>query len=838
MTYSAGVFLIDQDSGNDTTRTTLTLCTASNPSGTIARINKTAHGLLTGAIVDLTAFSAWLNDAWRITVVDANNFDLDGAVWQATADTSGSVTPRGGWPKSDAWKTLTSGATAARIQPGDFVRIKKTSDPTSLGINGTWTNGPQQSTGTITSSTNATPIVITRASHGVSNGQTVIINGHTTNTNANGVWEAANVTANTFELKNADGTNSVGNGVGGATGTYRVVDSLRVMLASALTQNIACHGNQGASGAWTASANVTATVTTADNKEGGECCSLAIAAGFTTGLAAYKATGTLDLSGYQQLSFKIKQTAGTIGADGAVRLRLCSDAVGAVPVDTFDIPNLFALGNWVSFTVDKGSALGASIQSVAFYVVTDNGAQTFLLDNIIACKASSSADSLSLTSLIGKNSAGETFWPIASINGKRVMLDQTVNSRPTTGNAVLPRGYMGTTETVTAYKRETFKNRMTATQNPASNSIDFTLGDSGTEGNYIAVSGGWDTTNMTSQDGETWFDQQNGFGTAFSATGRSYFSFDKISAVRANQNLYTSACHDYSILNCHLNGATGAGWYSNQTSRVTLDIKAANCNGSYGLTTAPADTVTGTVGHVDGNFGIAGGALFGKDWDVTINKARNNALYGVQFELQSDNCVVRGLTTEGNVASGVSNTGGNQVLNKGGDNYLIGCTINESVEVTSSPYTNGRLWSVNHDGAANNDLCFVDGALVTRETSVRHVASGYAYTVDILTTIRTSFYPVEIELMRLAVAANTAVTIKWWMYRSASTITQSLVCKGGQLSGVAADVRSSVTVNATWEELTITFTPTEAGVVIITSETSGAVGQYGAFDEASSITQV
>lgn len=143
MAYTNGVFRIDLVSGSDTARTALTSCTASNPSGAITRINKTAHGLVTGAVVDLTGFTAWLNDAWKITVVDADNFDLDGATWQATADPSGTVTPRGGSSWSDAWLTIASGATPARHQPGDEIRFAKTAEPVSLGQTASFTSGSQ-----------------------------------------------------------------------------------------------------------------------------------------------------------------------------------------------------------------------------------------------------------------------------------------------------------------------------------------------------------------------------------------------------------------------------------------------------------------------------------------------------------------------------------------------------------------------------------------------------------------------------------------------------------------------------------------------------------------------
>ena len=50
----------------------------------------------------------------------------------------------------------------------------------------------------------------------------------------------------------------------------------------------------------------------------------------------------------------------------------------------------------------------------------------------------------------------------------------------------------------------------------------------------------------------------------------------------------------------------------------------------------------------------------------------------------------------------------------------------------------------------------------------------------------------------------------------ATNITGKLVCRGGQITGVSSDVVATKADDAdTWEELTIQFTPTEAGVVEI-----------------------
>jgi len=72
----------------------------------------------------------------------------------------------------------------------------------------------------ITSSTNATPTVLTVTSHGFATGDQVMVFGHTTNTAANGIYKVTVLTSSTFSLQTINnGTNVAGNGVGGATGT-------------------------------------------------------------------------------------------------------------------------------------------------------------------------------------------------------------------------------------------------------------------------------------------------------------------------------------------------------------------------------------------------------------------------------------------------------------------------------------------------------------------------------------------------------------------------------------------------------------------------------------------
>lgn len=266
MSYSNATFHVDDGSesgtpGSDAARLDLVGCTVSNPpSSVITRVNCVGHGLSTGAVVDLTGFDSWLNEPWKVTVFDADNFDLDGATWQATVDTSGTATPRGGSSWTDAWETISSGATSARIQPGDTIKVAKSGDPISIG-GAQWTDGPIGAEVDISSSTDATPIVITTSSsHGLNDGDYIRVYDHQTNIAANGTWRVANSTPNTFELVDAEtGTNSVGSGGGGGSdGKVRQINAQVVYLDTAQTITVDnCESNWSLVGGFISAISVT-----------------------------------------------------------------------------------------------------------------------------------------------------------------------------------------------------------------------------------------------------------------------------------------------------------------------------------------------------------------------------------------------------------------------------------------------------------------------------------------------------------------------------------------------------------------------------------------------------
>ncbi len=110
----------------------------------------------------------------------------------------------------------------------------------------------------VTSSTDATPIVVTANSHGFSTGDRVLIYGHTTNIAANGIYKITKVNANSFQLQDEfTGANIAGTGAGaGSSGVVvkappiMMVDTFRniviqVGTAGTATVNLKVAGSLG-----------------------------------------------------------------------------------------------------------------------------------------------------------------------------------------------------------------------------------------------------------------------------------------------------------------------------------------------------------------------------------------------------------------------------------------------------------------------------------------------------------------------------------------------------------------------------------------------------------------
>ncbi len=779
MAYTSATFYIDPQSGSDTARTALTSVAVANNGAGVVRCTKAAHGLVTGAVGTATLNYAGM---WKVNVIDANNFDLLDSVYStATALT---FTPVGGSSKADAWKTITPTTSMTGNVSDSTFRYMASPDPTLVG-NATWTQ-----------------------------------------------YSAA------------------------------------ITLASAVTANITVCDT-----VWTASANVTCSASTT-RKQGSFSAQQVVAGGFTTGIIAYFATGTLNLSAYQQVSFFIMNSIAV--AAGCLSLRLCSDTVGAVVVHTIAIPALAASGStWTRITVDTGGALNSAIASISLAAATDPGSITINLDNILACKAPSAADSLSLTSLIGKitnlywvtgttyavgdirkptsvnrngfcyrvtaqtsaSGVTEPTWPleygltvvdggvtwecydledtwlaISSINGTAVTLDNAANS--TTAQV---RGPVTPTETIATYKREPIGVAMQAAGSTSAN----TVSGAGTS-NYNVI-GGWDTTSMATQTGETWLSGQNGAGSVFRLTAAVPTSLDNISGVCSNIGLFSPMTNfSTPIRNCHFNNNTNGISCSFTALHLKVTGVCVSHSGSSGISHGSAALML-RLDRVSANSNIGSGILGQTNGDITEGYGRfinlkNNSSYGMSSTGALSDVYLYYLTSANNSSNTHSlDFNGNVRLKKA----LCSETNLNLGSGSASLDCNTHVFSHDHNRVVGSHYILGGkGCAITSATDRRHTASGYSWKFTYASNTSVGLSTGNNEFLAIAKVyclSGAPATVKAWLNRSSASIVGRITIRGGQIAGVPVDISDSLspTINTWVETAGLTFTPTEDGFVEI-----------------------
>jgi hypothetical protein len=589
---------------------------------------------------------------------------------------------------------------------------------------------------------------------------------------------------------------------------------------------------------------------------------------------------TLDLSGYQQVSFWVYANAAITA--NTLSLRLCTDTAGATSVHTIPIPSNNQASLWWPVTVDLGTNMNSAIKSVALYQDVDIAAVTVQIDNIIACKAVSSANSLSLTSLIGKvwnlnwaasttyaandirkptpqnrngfrykvtaggggnSGSTEPTWPleigatitdgaltwacddledtwygIQSINGTTVKLD---NGPQTLGNA--GRGYAGTTETVATYKRETIKQAMVGTFT-AFNVVQ----EAGTVGSPITYSGGWNSTDMATQTGETWIDGQHGsYNYGYHLNNVSYLTFDNLNTVRCYQALVgLSTMAGLLIKNCHTNNNldTAISFGNNGLNAPSSVIGCvADNNGYAGLSLAnPMVGVRRASMNSNNQYGVivTGGTNQNPFQDIA---AKNNSQVGFMLSGAAFPIKVARLVTASNASAGVSIGAGVILLNS---------SITDTTKFSGfNVGSNLSVYSQKDGGVADTHVITTYGGTIISTTDQRHTVPGIAWKFRPTDTYRIASYPLALSVAKIACAANAAVSVSIWTRRDNTNIKGQLILRGGQIAGVPSDIAVSCTpsINTWTQSGNLTFTPTEAGVVELFFEVWDGVGTSNAF---------
>ena len=370
------------------------------------------------------------------------------------------------------------------------------------------------------------------------------------------------------------------------------------------------------------------------------------------------------------------------------------------------------------------------------------------------------------------------------------------------------------------------------------------------------------------------FSTRNGYGLYM--TGKSYTNLDKLNFLRYSYGIYYSGSNNNTITSatCNSNNSNGISYGSSSNNTITSatcnsnsygiyysgsnnnnTITSATCNSNntsgiyYGssssnntITSATCNsnsygiyyysgnnnTITSATCNSNSNYGIYytsssnnntitsaicnsnndSGIFYSSSSNNTITSAtcNSNNQYGIYYNGSSNNAIYV-LSTTGNTTAGIYANNANNICHS--------ATIAESTKVATGTtyYANTRQYINNLGGYS-----YVYSNYATANSQNASAGgTGKEWKLAITGAARGTNYPFYIPIARVAVASSGKVTVKVYFKKSGTGIAGALRCRYGQIAW--SDGTSDITVtcpnDTSRNQVTLEFTPTEAGVVEI-----------------------
>jgi parallel beta-helix repeat protein len=339
-----------------------------------------------------------------------------------------------------------------------------------------------------------------------------------------------------------------------------------------------------------------------------------------------------------------------------------------------------------------------------------------------------------------------------------------------------------------------------------------TVSSSGNSSAFLYISGGWDLSTET-QTGQTWFRQMhdtfnNRYGYGLYMTGKSYTNLDKLNFLRYNYGIYYATSNNNTITSATCNSNNYGIYYNNGSSNNTITSATCNSNNYYGIyytSSSSNNTITSATCNSNNYYGI----YYNTSSNNTITSAtcNSNGNSGIYYYNGSSNNTIYALSTTGNTTAGIYSDNANNICHS--------ATIAESTKVATGTayYANTRQYINNLGG-----FSYVYSNYATANSQNASAGgTGKEWKFAITNAARNTVYPFYIPIARVAVASSGKVTVKVYFKKSGTGIAGALRCRYGQIAW--SDGTSDITVtcpdNTSRNQVTLEFTPTEAGVVEI-----------------------
>jgi len=191
---------------------------------------------------------------------------------------------------------------------------------------------------------------------------------------------------------------------------------------------------------------------------------------------------------------------------------------------------------------------------------------------------------------------------------------------------------------------------------------------------------------------------------------------------------------------------------------------------------------------------------------ITSATCNSNGSYGIYYTSSSNNTIYA-LSTTGNTTAGI--------FSNNASNICHSATIAESTKVATGTdyYANTRQYINNLGGYS-----YVYSNYATANSQAATAGgTGKEWKLAITDAARGTIYPFYIPIARVAVASSGKVTVKVYFKKSGTGIAGGLRCRVNQVtwSDGTSDIAVTCPNDTSRNQVTLEFTPTEAGVVEI-----------------------
>jgi len=316
------------------------------------------------------------------------------------------------------------------------------------------------------------------------------------------------------------------------------------------------------------------------------------------------------------------------------------------------------------------------------------------------------------------------------------------------------------------------------------------VSSSGTSSANLVISGGWDLSTQT-QTGQTFFRQlnttsfANRYGWGLYSNGKYFTAISRLHFLRYDigiryENSYTN---EFIMPICLSSNQHGVSIY-NSDNNILI---SPNCNSNvrYGLEFS---------GSSSNNI-------------IISPNVKVNGYGGIIFSLGSNN-IVYGVFT--------SAYGGTPINNGRGTNYIDKANISETTKFTGAlDYVNSRLFIGDLNNTGNAYIYTDNGNIQSRNATAG--GTGKEWVLSPTSNKRGAKYPLNLSVAKVAVAGSGQVTVKVYFKKTGTGVAGALRVRYGQInwSNDAEDIIVNCPDNTSRNQVTLTFTPTEAGVVEI-----------------------